>query len=83
MMFTYEWSDWRDGVMFWMQCIEGDYEVLQLMKQNMTEHCDKMEQKLCGIRLCSEKVIQHENQAAVDLFQLKSSHYYVYHVDAK
>jgi len=57
MMFTYEWSDWRDGLMFWMQSIEGDLEALQAMKRTMTDYCDKMEYKICGIRLCSAKVI--------------------------
>jgi hypothetical protein len=38
------------------------------MRGAMADHCEKMGFKLCGIRLCSEKVVQHENQAAIDLF---------------
>ena len=26
MMFTYEWSDWRDGVFFWVQAVEASDE---------------------------------------------------------
>ena len=33
MMFTYEWSDWRDGVFFWLQGLEGSPEAAQVMKE--------------------------------------------------
>jgi hypothetical protein len=26
MMFTYEWSDWRDGVFLWFQAVEASNE---------------------------------------------------------
>jgi hypothetical protein len=32
MMFTYEWSDWRDGLFFWVQGVEGDDFALKEMK---------------------------------------------------
>ena len=32
MMFTYEWCDWRNGLFFWVQGVEGDIQTLVRMK---------------------------------------------------
>ena len=82
MMFTYEWSDWRDGIFYWLQGLEGSLEATVAMKACLEKHASESNYKICGIRLCSEKAIHHENKAAVDLWGLTSSHYYIYHVDA-
>jgi len=39
MMFTYEWSDWRDGLFFWVQGVEGDINTLTTMKLYLDEYC--------------------------------------------
>ena len=40
-----------------------------------------MDWQVVGIRLCSPKVLQSEVSQAIQAFELKPSHYYVYHVD--
>ena len=84
-LFTYEWSDWRDGVFFWLQGLEGaSAEILQLLKTATEEYgANKIEYKLCGIRLCSQKVYKKEDERAKNLWDLDTSHYYIYHVDTQ
>ena len=83
---TYEWSDWRDGVFFWLQGCEvaaesSEAEIVPLMKQKLEEYAESMGDKCCGIRLCSQKVLKTEVESFIKLFELSTSHYYIYHVD--
>lgn len=39
MMFTYEWSDWRDGLFFWVQGVEGSDLALKEMKIFLDQFC--------------------------------------------
>ena len=56
---TYEWSDWRDGLFFWLQGIElkeGHDDVLPLLKDALESYASKeLGYRYCGLRLCSEK----------------------------
>ena len=55
--------------------------VIAALKTKLDEHKTTLEYKCCGIRLCSQKVLSSESQQAVEAFDLKPSHYYIYHVD--
>ena len=81
MMLTYEWSDWRDGVFMWIQGAEGCPETLQALKKQLETFAETMQYKLCGVRLCNALKSEAENEGVKKLFNLGSSHYYIYHVD--
>ena len=84
MMFTYEWCDWRNGLFFWVQGVEGDDLVLKEMKAFLTQYCKTdLKYKWCGVRLQTEKRVHDENAKLIDLFGLTSSHYYIYHMDVQ
>ena len=55
--------------------------VIAALKTKLDEHKATLEYQCCGIRLCSQKVLSQESQQAVEAFDLKPSHYYIYHVD--
>ena len=83
---TYEWSDWRDGVFFWLQGCEiaegySEADVIPVMKEKLEGYAESMGYKCCGIRLCSQKVLKSQVESVIKLFELNTSHYYIYHVD--
>ena len=85
MMFTYEWSDWRDGVFLWFQAVEAtNDEAYAVMKAQLHEFAksDKMKYKFCGVRLSGLKKLAHENKCLTELFDLSQTHYYIYHTDS-
>ena len=52
MMFTYEWCDWRNGLFFWVQGVEGDDQALKEMKAFLAQFCKTdLKYKWCGVRL--------------------------------
>ena len=81
--FTYEWSDWRDGVFYWIQGMEtaGEQEdsVFKAIRAFVDSYKGKY--KCCGVRLCGEKTLREQHQEAVKIFELTTSHYYIYNVD--
>ena len=83
---TFEWSDWRNGVFFWMQGLELDAacdqaSVISTLKAALELHKTTLDFQCCGIRLCTPKVVHHEVETAIQAFDLKPSHYYIYHID--
>uniref|UniRef100_A0A7S3HWA9 N-acetyltransferase domain-containing protein n=1 Tax=Favella ehrenbergii TaxID=182087 RepID=A0A7S3HWA9_9SPIT len=83
---TFEWSDWRNGVFFWMQGFQIDSTcdeatVVGTLKAALELHKASLDYQCCGIRLCSPKVLHTEAEQAIRAFDLKPSHYYIYHVD--
>jgi GNAT superfamily N-acetyltransferase len=58
-MFTYEWSDWRNGVFWWLQSVYvspvarriGVFRALY----SHIEHLAKADPKVCGLRLYVER----------------------------
>ena len=83
---TFEWSDWRNGVFLWMQGLQADANcdeatVIGTLKAALEVKRSTLDWQVVGIRLCSPKVLQGEVQQAITAFDLKPSHYYVYHVD--
>ena len=81
MYFTNEWSDWRNGVFFWLQTAYGaDDKVVDSMLQTLDEF--QKERSCCGYRLCSEMANSEYWKPIIDKMNLQKSHYYIYHIDA-
>ena len=82
MYFTYEWSDWRNGVFFYLQCAYADNDDAETHKA-LIEFLDKYQKErgCCGFRLCSEKVAADFWQPTIERLNLKPCHYYIYHID--
>ena len=83
---TFEWSDWRNGVFFWMQGLQIDSTcdeaaVVSTIKSALDWHKLTLDYQCCGIRLCSPKVLHAEAEVAIRAFDLTPSHYYIYHID--
>ena len=84
MMITYEWSDWRNGIFWWIQSV---YVAPEFRKQKiyhtLYEHAVELakEQKnVCGLRLYVEK----ENERAHRVYEklgLTLTNYDMYEVD--
>ena len=56
--------------------------IMPLMKQKLEEYANNdLGYRWCGIRLCNEKTKSKEFEPAVRLFDLASSHYYIFHID--
>ena len=63
-MVTYEWSDWRNGMMWWIQSVyvHGDYRrsgVFSALYRHV-ESLARQDPQVCGIRL----YVEHENERA-------------------
>ncbi len=86
LMITYEWSDWRNGVFWWIQSVYVDPEfrkqgVLRSL-WNHVESLSRNDPQVCGIRLYME----HSNSRARSAYQclgLKPAGYEVFEVDFK
>ncbi|CDW89487.1 n-acetyltransferase gcn5 [Stylonychia lemnae] len=84
MFFTYEWSDWRSGLFFWMQSchVAEEYrkagvftKMHELLQKVMTE------KNCCGIRLNSEIRLEKQWAPIVNKLGLKRAHYHIYEID--
>ena len=69
LMVTYEWSDWRNGMMWWIQSVyvEPHYRrhgVYSSLYNNLVKMA-KLDSSCCGIRLYVEK----ENYKAQDTYK--------------
>ena len=83
---TYEWSDWRDGIFFWLQGCEvtgpNEEQILTLLKQKLEEYANSdLGYRWCGLRLCNEKTKSKHFESVVKAFDLGKSHYFIFHVD--
>ena len=84
LMITYEWSDWRNGVFWWIQSVYVDpaYRGRGVFKQ-LYRHVESMARAaggVCGLRL----YVEHENAAAQRCYQqlgLKATGYRIYEAD--
>jgi ribosomal protein S18 acetylase RimI-like enzyme len=84
LMITYEWSDWRNGVFWWIQSVYVAPErrgrgVFRAMYDNISAKA-KSDPKVCGIRL----YVERENRSAQTVYQrvgLVPSVYTVYEQD--
>ena len=68
-MVTYEWSDWRNGMIWWIQSVyvHGDYRRTGVFSA-LYRHVESLARKdpdVCGIRL----YVEHENERAQRTYQ--------------
>ena len=69
MMITYEWSDWRNGVFWWIQSVyvEADQRragVYRCLHQHVVEQAQELGD-VCGIRL----YVERENEIAQSVYR--------------
>ena len=84
LMITYEWSDWRNGLFWWIQSVYVDPAwrrrgVFRTMHDAMLSQA-KADPKVCGIRL----YVEQDNHIAQTVYRrlgLSRSHYHVYEQD--
>lgn len=81
-MYTYEWSDWRNGTFIWVQSVyvHKDYRgkgVFKSLYKHIKSICDNDENNFVGIRLYVEK----ENYTAQKTYKslgMNECNYYMY-----
>lgn len=84
MMITYEWSDWRNGVFWWIQSVwvEPDFRGQGVFKA-LYGHVEAMARQdpgVCGLRL----YVEHENTRAQETYVrcgMKRTVYQMFEVD--
>lgn len=84
LMITFEWSDWRNGMFWWVQSVYVDpawrrQGIYRSMHHHVVEMA-KADPTVCGIRL----YVERDNQAAQNVYQrvgLAPSGYWVYEQD--
>ena len=79
MLFTYEWSDWRNGLFFWMQTVHYTEAAVFTHMHRFLESYMK-ERGCCGIRVYYPKTERAHWEKVVEELRLKESHYYIFHV---
>ena len=86
MLFTYEWSDWRNGLFFWLQTVHvaetyrksGVFgKMSEFLQAYMTERGS------CGVRLYYAKEERELWGPIIKQLKLTESHYYIFHVDCE
>ncbi|MDE0308288.1 MAG: GNAT family N-acetyltransferase [Acidiferrobacterales bacterium] len=80
-MVTYEWSDWRDGVQWWLQSVyvRSDFRRKGIFRKlwNFTAKLASEDSNVCGIRLYVEK----DNKPAQETYRsigMEATNYLVY-----
>jgi len=81
LMITYEWSDWRNGTVIWIQSV---YVLPEYRKQGifrrLYSHIKEMvdtDPQYCGIRLYVEKE-NHRAQRVYEAMGMNKDHYQLY-----
>lgn len=80
-MYTYEWSDWRNGLFIWVQSVYVDKEyrgqgVFKKLYTHIKEMCNK-DENICGIRL----YVEFDNDIAQKTYKslgMDRCNYYMY-----
>lgn len=80
-MYTFEWSDWRDGTFLWVQSVYVDKKhrgkgVFRALYNYVKNICDN-DEKICGIRL----YVERENYIAQKTYRnlgMEECSYYMY-----
>ena len=69
LMITYEWSDWRNGMFWWVQSVYVREESRRSgVFRKLLDHVDAMARTTpgtCGLRL----YVEHENEAAIATYR--------------
>ena len=81
LMITYEWSDWRNGVLWWVQSVfvRPEYRRQGVLRNIFTFLREKAKQQgnVCGFRLYVEKN-NHNAQTGYERFGMKKAGYDMY-----
>ena len=84
LMITYEWSDWRNGMFWWIQSVyvEKEYRKQGVYKKMYSYIKDKaLKDSACtGIRL----YVEQENKIAQSVYkklEMKETHYKLFEID--
>ena len=80
-MYTFEWSDWRNGTFLWIQSVYVDKNyrgkgVFKTLYNHIKNICDK-DKNICGIRL----YVERENYVAQKTYKslgMEECNYYMY-----
>ena len=80
-MYTFEWSDWRNGTFLWIQSVyvNKEFRVFKALYKFIRDIADN-DNNICGIRLYVEK----ENTIAKKTYKnigMKECNYYIYEYD--
>lgn len=80
-MYTFEWSDWRNGTFIWVQSVYVDKEfrgkgVFKSLYNYIKNMCDK-DNNICGIRLYVE-VENFVAQKTYESLGMEKCHYHIY-----
>jgi GNAT superfamily N-acetyltransferase len=80
-MITYEWSDWRDGNIWWIQSVYVTSKFRQQgVFRKLFQHVEKLgrsRRDVCGLRLYVEKNNRRAHRAYESL-EMKHTHYEIY-----
>ena len=79
-MYTFEWSDWRNGTFLWVQSVYVDKEyrgkgVFKKLYNYIKDICDN-DENICGIRL----YVERENYVAQKTYSNLGMHECNYHM---
>jgi len=78
LMVTYEWSDWRNGMLWWVQSVYVDPEYRRRgVFSSLYRHVESLastEHKVCGLRLYVEKENHRAQQTYAALGMTKPSY---------
>jgi GNAT superfamily N-acetyltransferase len=84
LMITFEWSDWRNGVFWWIQSVYVEKEARGTgVFQALFDHIHTLAKKtpdVCGLRLYVEKKNTRAKQT-YERLAMHSSHYEMYEMD--
>jgi GNAT superfamily N-acetyltransferase len=84
LMITYEWSDWRNGVFWWIQSVYVEKEARGIgVFKTLFDHIHALAKKspdVCGLRLYVEKSNTRAKQT-YERLAMHSSHYEMYEMD--
>ncbi len=84
LMITYEWSDWRNGVFWWIQSVYVKKEFrAQKVFRSLYDHVvslAKKEGNVCGVRLYADKENEHARKVYAKL-GMSVTHYDLLEVD--
>jgi len=82
-MFTYEWSDWRNGNFWWLQSVYVRKEFRKTgIFRSLYEHVEALAKKrkdVCGLRL----YVERENERAQKTYEKLGMHLAVYQMFEK
>lgn len=81
-MYTYEWSDWRNGTFIWVQSVyvKEEYRgrgVFKTLYKHVKDICENSENNFVGIRL----YVEEENYIAQKTYKylgMNKCNYYIY-----